>query len=307
MDHERDSLNKRFFCPSFRSLPLQAESEITEESWWLEARWITRTTPVDHERDSLNKEPLLLLVLFHSLLPDESEITEESWWLGARWITRTTPVDHERDSLNKETLLPLVLLRSLLPNESEITEEKGRQRNNIMADERAKILQHLFPRPPRHASLRYDTESLRYLIELDEDVGKSEREEVCAVCLDPIEDNCVASGYACKHTYHYDCLMDWVQQHNHDDCPQCRRLLWSPLEYQRIGLRLQQQHHHQQPEMPIQPGSPSPIAENTTSSAQDRIYEGLLCLCSFAIICSLFGVLVGLNIWLPEGSDNTGY
>ena len=106
--------------------------------------------------------------------------------------------------------------------------------------ERANVLRELFPRPPRHASLRYDHESQRYLVELDVQAGgQAQREDVCAVCLDPIEDNCVASGYACEHTYHYDCLLDWVQ-YDHDDCPQCRRLLWSPLEYDIIARQLRQ-------------------------------------------------------------------
>ena len=138
-------------------------------------------------------------------------------------------------------------------------------------NERVRVLQELFPRPPRHASLRYDHESLRYQIEMEDEAetdraatAASEIEVVvCAVCLEAIEDNCVASGYACEHTYHYDCLMDWVQ-HDHDDCPQCRRLLWNPLEYQRIACS--QQSRQQPTPLPVGVESaPNNVLQNNSS------------------------------------------
>lgn len=49
-----------------------------------------------------------------------------------------------------------------------------------------------------------------------------------------------ASCHACDQTYHCDCLMDWNRSdEDHNDCPQCRRLLWSPLTYANVARELE--------------------------------------------------------------------
>ena len=37
----------------------------------------------------------------------------------------------------------------------------------------------------------------------------------------------------CAHVYHRDCIMKWMYE-GHEECPECRELLWDPETYKRI-------------------------------------------------------------------------
>ncbi|KAF8054018.1 hypothetical protein N665_1355s0003 [Sinapis alba] len=52
-----------------------------------------------------------------------------------------------------------------------------------------------------------------------EDTLKSEMNQ-CAVCMDEFEDGSDVKQMPCKHVFHQDCLMPWLQLHN--SCPVCR-------------------------------------------------------------------------------------
>lgn len=62
-------------------------------------------------------------------------------------------------------------------------------------------------------------------IEINLDHVKSDTH--CAVCTEPFEANAVARELPCKHLYHSDCILPWLQQRN--SCPVCRHELPSEV------------------------------------------------------------------------------
>ncbi|GFP89095.1 E3 ubiquitin-protein ligase ring1-like [Phtheirospermum japonicum] len=59
-------------------------------------------------------------------------------------------------------------------------------------------------------------------INVDEDLMKSELAQ-CAVCKDDFELGTVVKQMPCKHVYHTDCILPWLELHN--SCPVCRHEL----------------------------------------------------------------------------------
>jgi len=57
--------------------------------------------------------------------------------------------------------------------------------------------------------------------------GQQQEEECCSVCLEPYKGGDIVAtlkpsfgGTSCKHKFHKDCLLEWLQ--DHEDCPLCR-------------------------------------------------------------------------------------
>lgn len=110
-----------------------------------------------------------------------------------------------------------------------------------MAEQRRKVLNILFPlrekeneedgtlAPFPSTSVRFDEESRLYEIH-DPHLYPEEEDDggdlICSICLDRIQPQENDIRPSCQHTYHRECLMDWMVQHNHNDCPQCRAPLW---------------------------------------------------------------------------------
>jgi len=47
----------------------------------------------------------------------------------------------------------------------------------------------------------------------------------CAICFSPFEDHelvCESNNLSCKHVFHKDCLVKWLEKH--EDCPICRNI-----------------------------------------------------------------------------------
>ncbi|KAL3840525.1 hypothetical protein ACJIZ3_025116 [Penstemon smallii] len=59
-------------------------------------------------------------------------------------------------------------------------------------------------------------------IKVDEDLMKSELAQ-CAVCKDDFEMGTVVKQMPCKHVYHDECILPWLELHN--SCPVCRHEL----------------------------------------------------------------------------------
>ena len=50
-------------------------------------------------------------------------------------------------------------------------------------------------------------------------------ENGCAICFSPFEDHdlvCESNNLSCKHVFHKDCLVQWLERH--EDCPICRNI-----------------------------------------------------------------------------------
>ncbi|KAJ4955636.1 hypothetical protein NE237_012419 [Protea cynaroides] len=52
---------------------------------------------------------------------------------------------------------------------------------------------------------------------------RNSQREVCAVCLDDLQDLREITYLPCAHSYHSDCLLPWLATHSH--CPYCRTLV----------------------------------------------------------------------------------
>ncbi|EOA39403.1 hypothetical protein CARUB_v10012493mg [Capsella rubella] len=59
-------------------------------------------------------------------------------------------------------------------------------------------------------------------VKVTKEILQSEMNQ-CAVCMDEFEDGIEAKQMPCKHVYHHDCLLPWLQLHN--SCPVCRHEL----------------------------------------------------------------------------------
>ncbi|XP_010461879.1 PREDICTED: E3 ubiquitin-protein ligase RING1-like [Camelina sativa] len=59
-------------------------------------------------------------------------------------------------------------------------------------------------------------------VKVSKEILQSEMNQ-CAVCMDEFEDGIEAKQMPCKHVYHHDCLLPWLQLHN--SCPVCRHEL----------------------------------------------------------------------------------
>ena len=58
----------------------------------------------------------------------------------------------------------------------------------------------------------------------DSTVWFESEEPSCSICLcpfEPAEEICWSSNKRCKHSFHKDCMSEWLQRH--EDCPQCRQ------------------------------------------------------------------------------------
>ena len=58
----------------------------------------------------------------------------------------------------------------------------------------------------------------------DSNVWIESEEPSCSICLcpfEPAEEICCSSNKRCKHSFHKDCMSEWLQRH--EDCPQCRQ------------------------------------------------------------------------------------
>jgi hypothetical protein len=69
-------------------------------------------------------------------------------------------------------------------------------------------------------------------------------DNTCAICLDAFSDGELISGASeCRHYFHKDCLLGWLDQHN--VCPCCRRTMVTEQDWKRAMDDLQ---------LPEQPG-----------------------------------------------------
>ncbi|KAI3421669.1 RING-type E3 ubiquitin transferase [Psidium guajava] len=78
--------------------------------------------------------------------------------------------------------------------------------------------------PNRHGTPPASKSAVENLptIKVSEELQNSEMNQ-CAVCLDDFEMDMEVKQMPCKHIYHADCLLPWLELHN--SCPVCRHEL----------------------------------------------------------------------------------
>jgi hypothetical protein len=63
------------------------------------------------------------------------------------------------------------------------------------------------------------SEDFDFLVREEETAG-------CAICLSQFKPQqlvCESNNSSCQHTFHKDCMIDWLMK-DHDDCPMCREV-----------------------------------------------------------------------------------
>ncbi|KAG2241875.1 hypothetical protein Bca4012_084653 [Brassica carinata] len=71
-------------------------------------------------------------------------------------------------------------------------------------------------------------------VKVSKDTTLKDEMNQCAVCMDEFEDGGDVKQMPCKHVFHQDCLMPWLQLHN--SCPVCRyELPTDDPDYERRG------------------------------------------------------------------------
>ncbi|KAI2497477.1 hypothetical protein MHU86_17027 [Fragilaria crotonensis] len=99
------------------------------------------------------------------------------------------------------------------------------------------VLAALFPREGRlesdehsggRGNLKYDPQSKHYVF--CEDAPDAVSCSICMEFLVPTDDTVTG---LCSHTYHRECVMNWLQG-GHDECPNCRQLMWDPETYEMV-------------------------------------------------------------------------
>jgi hypothetical protein len=97
---------------------------------------------------------------------------------------------------------------------------------------RERVLNALFPPQNGGPSGRFvfDTETKAYSFTPD-----ASSNEGCSICLEDFspDDHQIISGL-CTHSFHRECLMNWLIKRNKDCCPECRQVMWDPETYEEL-------------------------------------------------------------------------
>lgn len=98
----------------------------------------------------------------------------------------------------------------------------------LTLNERDKLLHRIFPRSIVWHSDEMTSASLALEISHDPSTNV-QYDRMCCICLLPYEPGVyILKGKICQHIFHYSCCMEWLK--NHDECPYCRRDLFTVAE-----------------------------------------------------------------------------
>lgn len=85
------------------------------------------------------------------------------------------------------------------------------------------------PQPARRSTLQVD--ELLTTVRVADSNRTVDREEHCAICLDPMKDSGDLSMLTCAHVFHEQCMGDWLRcARSPSTCPMCKACVWQDDE-----------------------------------------------------------------------------
>lgn len=140
------------------------------------------------------------------------------------------------------------------------------------ADDAEKKGDIIIPKEQTAASADNDEEQQSVEGEEKSNVWFESEEPSCSICLcpfEPAEEICWSSNKRCKHSFHKNCMSEWLQRHS--DCPQCRQ------DYLKTDGEFDDDHDDEEKEddvgdnLGVAGSTTITFARNSTSGTSSRI------------------------------------
>jgi hypothetical protein len=100
-------------------------------------------------------------------------------------------------------------------------------------------------------------------------LDETDLEHTCAICLrEYTYGDTVVSGTGCSHLFHYECVMPWLEKHDH--CPYCRNEMMTAVQMRSAALQVLGEARVLQMAPSLLPVPPPPVAATTANAASEE-------------------------------------